>query len=176
MIESGPDFENGLIKDTYLKMFASAKKSIKLTTPYLILEPELMAAIKIAAFSGVRIQLMVPGKHDFFTVGFATKSYYEPLLKMGVEIYEYKDKFIHAKTLMIDDVLASVGTVNIDPRSLNLNFEATAIFENSTVKDVVKTFNNDIRLSVQITSEEWHKRGIFKRIAQGWFNLFSPMF
>jgi len=176
VIESGPDFENGLIKDTYLKMFASAKKSIKLTTPYLILEPEMMAAIKIAAFSGVKIQLMVPGKHDYFTVGYATKSYYEPLLKMGVEIYEYENKFIHAKTLMIDDVLASVGTVNIDPRSLNLNFEATAIFENDTVKDVVKTFNDDIQLSKRVTVEEWRQRGIFTRIAQGWFNLFSPMF
>lgn len=176
VIESGPDFENGLIKNTYLKMMASAKKSIKITTPYLILEPEMMAALKIAAYSGVQIQLMVPGKHDYFTVGYATKSYYEPLLKMGVEIYEYEDKFIHAKTLMIDDLLASIGTVNLDPRSLNLNFEATAIFENATVNDAVKTFNDDLKLSHRVTVEEWRKRGIFTKIAQGWFNLFSPMF
>jgi len=176
VIESGPDYEMGLIKDVYLKMISSAKTSIKITTPYLIIEPELMAALRIAAYSGVHIQLMVPGKHDYFTVGFATKSYYEPLLKMGVSIYEYKNRFIHAKTLIIDDQLASVGTVNLDPRSLNLNFEATSIFENDTVKDMVKTFNLDLKISKQITNEEWRKRGIFTRIAQAWFNLFSPMF
>ncbi|MGE4572695.1 MAG: cardiolipin synthase [Candidatus Izemoplasmatales bacterium] len=176
VIESGPDFESGLIKHVYLKMITEAKKSIKLTTPYLILEPEIMAALKVAAHSGVRIQLMVPGKHDYIAVGYATKSYYEPLLKMNVEIYEYEDKFIHAKTLMIDDALASVGTVNIDPRSLNLNFEATAVFVNKTVDDLVRTFNEDLLISKRITKEEWRKRGIFTRIAQGWFNLFSPMF
>jgi cardiolipin synthase len=135
-----------------------------------------MAALKIAVHSGVEITLIVPGKHDYFAVGFATKSYYEPLLKMNVKIYEYEDRFIHAKTLIIDEKLASVGTVNIDPRSLNLNFEATAIFENSTVKDVNNTFNEDLKKSKEITKEEWRKRGIFTRIAQGWFNLFSPMF
>ncbi|MFP4478492.1 MAG: cardiolipin synthase [Candidatus Izemoplasmatales bacterium] len=176
ILESGPDYEQGLIKDTYLKMFTEAKESIKITTPYLIIEPELMAAIKIASNSGVKIQLMVPGLHDYFTVGFATKSYYEQLLKVGVSIFEYKQRFIHSKVLIIDDKLASVGTVNMDPRSLNLNFEVTAIFENSTVKDLVKSFNDDIEKSIQIKKEEWRKRGIFTRMAQGWFNLFSPMF
>lgn len=176
LIESGPDYEVGLIKDVYLKMMSSAKESIKITTPYLILEPEIMAAIRLASYSGVKIQLMVPGLHDFFTVGFATKSYYETLLKLGVEIYEYRDRFIHAKTLIIDDKIASCGTVNLDPRSLNLNFEATAIFENSTVDDMVKTFNEDLKISDRINPEEWRKRGIFTRIAQACFNLFSPMF
>jgi cardiolipin synthase len=176
LIESGPDYEEGLIKDVYLKMISSAKESIKITTPYLILEPEMMAAIRLASNSGVTIQLMVPGLHDYFTVGYATKSYYESLLKMGVEIYEYTNRFIHAKTLIVDDAIASVGTVNLDPRSLNLNFEATAIFENSTVKDMVDTFNEDLKISTKINAEEWRKRGIFTRIAQAWFNLFSPMF
>ncbi|MDA3931811.1 MAG: cardiolipin synthase [Tenericutes bacterium] len=176
VIESGPDYEQGLIKDVYLKMFTMAKKSIKITTPYLIIEPELMAAIKIASNSGVKIQLIVPGKHDYFTVGFATNSYYEQLLKFGVRIYEYNERFIHSKVLIIDDKLASVGTVNIDPRSLNLNFEVTAIFENSTVDELVKSYNEDLENSLEITKEKWRKRGIFKRIAQGWFNLFSPMF
>jgi len=176
VLESGPDYEQGLIKDVYLKMFTEAKESIKITTPYLIIEPELMAAIKIASNSGVKIELMVPGLHDYFTVGFATKSYYEQLLKVGVSIYEYKERFIHSKVLIIDDKLASVGTVNMDPRSLNLNFEVTAIFENSTVNDLVKSFNDDIEKSIKINKEEWRKRGIFKRMAQGWFNLFSPMF
>lgn len=176
VIESGPDFENGLIKDVYLKMIVNAKKSIKIVTPYLIIEPELMAALKIAAKSKVQIELLVPGQHDFFTVGYATKSYYEQLLKFGAKIYEYKDAFVHSKILIADDEIASVGTVNIDPRSFHLNFEATCIFENEAVKDLVKSFQADIKKSTSITLEDWQKRNRLERIIQGWFNLFSPMF
>jgi len=176
VIESGPDFENGLIKDVYLKMIVRAKKSIKIVTPYLIIEPELMAVLKIAAKSNIKIELLVPGKHDFFTVGFATKSYYEQLLRIGVKIYEYTNIFVHSKILIIDDTLASVGSVNLDPRSFHLNFEVTTIFENQAVKDLVKSFNVDLTKSTNINLEDWKKRNIFARLAQGWFNLFSPMF
>jgi cardiolipin synthase len=176
IIESGPDFENGLIRDTYLKMIVTAKKNIKITTPYLIIEPEFMSALAIAAKSGVKIQLLVPGKHDFFTVGFATKSYYEQLLMLGVEIYEYKETFVHSKILIIDDLLASVGSVNIDPRSFHLNFEVTAIFINKAVHDLVSSFQEDIKKSLRIELADWRKRSITQRIIQGWFNLFSPMF
>jgi len=176
IIESGPDFESGLIKDVYLKMIVRAKKNIKIVTPYLIIEPELMAALKVAAKSNVEIELLLPGKHDFFTVGFATKSYYEQLLIIGVKIYEYTDIFVHSKILIIDDQLASVGSVNLDPRSFHLNFEVTSIFENKAVNDLVLSFKNDLTKSTNIKLEEWQKRNIFARIAQGWFNLFSPMF
>ena len=176
VIESGPDFENGLIKDVYLKMIAKAKKSIKIVTPYLIIEPEIMSVLKIAAKSGVNIEFLLPGKHDYFTVGYATQSYYEQLLLIGINIYEYKDTFVHSKILVIDDKVASVGSVNLDPRSFHLNFEVTSIFENDAVKDLVKSFNDDLKKSDSITLKEWQKRGILIRIIQGWFNLFSPMF
>ena len=176
VIESGPDFESGLIKDVYLKMIVRAKKTLKIVTPYLIIEPELMAAIKIAAKSGVEIELLLPGKHDYFTVGYATQSYYEQLLLIGVKIYEYQDTFVHSKILIIDNKVASVGSVNLDPRSFHLNFEVTSVFENDAVKDLVKSFKNDLTKSKQIDLKQWQKRSILKRIIQGWFNLFSPMF
>ncbi len=176
VIESGPDYENGLIRDAYLKMISKAKQSIKIVTPYLIIEPELMASIAIAAKSGVEIELLVPGKHDYFTVGYATQSYYEQLLILGVRIYEYRNTFVHSKILIIDDILASVGSVNLDPRSFHLNFEVTCIFENSAVKDLVNSFKEDLEKSNRIDLKNWQKRGIIIRIVQGWFNLFSPMF
>ncbi|MFA7075052.1 MAG: cardiolipin synthase [Candidatus Izemoplasmatales bacterium] len=176
VIESGPDFENGLIKDVYLKMIARAKKNVKIVTPYLIIEPEILSALKIASKSGIKIELLLPGKHDYFTVGFATQSYYEQLLLIGVKIYEYTNTFVHSKILIIDDKVASVGSVNLDPRSFHLNFEVTSVFENDSVDDLVKSFINDISKSKQVELKEWQKRGIIKRIVQGWFNLFSPMF
>ena len=157
-------------------MITSAKKSVKIVTPYLIIEPEIFAAIKVAVKSGVNIELLLPGKHDYFAVGLATQSYYEQLLMIGVKIYEYDEVFVHSKILIIDDELASVGTVNIDPRSFHLNFEVTCIFENSAVKNLVNSFNDDLTKSINISLESWKKRSVLSKIIQGWFNLFSPIF
>jgi len=176
IIESGPDFENGLIRDVYYKMLHRAKKSIKIVTPYLIIESELMLALQIAAKSGVKIELLVPGKHDYVAVGYATESYYEQLLRLGVEIYEYSDHFVHSKILVIDDELASVGSVNFDPRSFHLNFEVTTIFENDAIQKVVESFVDDLKKSNKVLLERWKKRGHVARIIQGLFNLFSPIF
>lgn len=176
VVESGPDFENGLIKDIYLKMINHAKKSIKIVTPYLIIEPEMMLAMKIAVQSGVIVQILVPGLSDTKTAGFATKSYYEALLSFGVEIYEYKDHFVHSKILVIDDIICSLGSVNFDPRSFHLNFEVTSIFSNKATQDVVHSFHQDLEKSIKIDIETWNKRGLFVRLAQGLINLFSPLF
>jgi len=176
VMESGPDFENGLIRDVYIKLIHHAKKSIKIVTPYLIIEPELMTAIKIALRSGVDVTLLVPGKHDYVMVGYATLSYYEQLLSLGVRIFEYRDHFVHSKVLIIDDELASVGSVNFDPRSFHLNFEVTGIFQNHAVRDLTNAFSNDLLVSNEIILDEWKKRSIFKKLLQGLFNLFSPIF
>ncbi|MFH0993188.1 MAG: cardiolipin synthase [bacterium] len=176
VIESGPDFENGLIKEVYLKMINSAKRSIKISTPYLIIEPEMMIALKIAAQSGVDIDILVPGKSDYAMVGFATRSYYQTLLEYGIHIHEYTDTFVHAKFMIIDDCLASVGSVNFDPRSFHLNFEVTSIFANAAVDDLVRAFANDMEHAPAIDLENWKKRGFMKRFIQGLFNLFSPLF
>lgn len=176
ILESGPDFEVGLIKDAYFKMIAQAKQSIRIVTPYLIIEPDMMTALRIAAKSGILIQLLVPGKHDFAMVGSATRSYYEQLLGYGVRIYEYKDRFVHSKILIIDDQTASVGSVNFDPRSFHINFEVTAVFSNESVLDLVRSFEEDIAHSVQIKPEDWKKRSFLTRLVQGFFNLFSPIF
>ena len=176
IVESGPDFENSLIRNIYYKMINNAKQSIKIVTPYLIIESELMLAIEMAIKSGVEVSLLVPGKHDYIAVGFATESYYEQLLRLGVKIYEYDKHFVHSKILIIDDTLASVGSVNFDPRSFHLNFEVTSIFENKAVNKLVKSYNEDLSKSNQILLDEWKKRSIITRIIQGLFNLFSPIF
>ncbi|MCK5731698.1 MAG: cardiolipin synthase, partial [Tenericutes bacterium] len=159
-----------------IKMINKAKKSIKIVTPYLIVESEIMLALEIAIKSGIEVKLLVPGKHDYIAVGYATESYYENLLDLGVKIYVYTQHFVHSKILIIDDQLASVGSVNFDPRSFHLNFEVTAIFENQAVNDLVVSFNDDLDKSNEILKEQWKKRGIITRIIQGLFNLFSPIF
>ncbi|HOW37796.1 MAG TPA: cardiolipin synthase [Bacillota bacterium] len=176
VVESGPDFENGLIKDVYLKMISSAKKSIKIVTPYLIIDPELMSALKIAVKSGVDVTFLVPGMSDRMMVGFATKSYYEPLLNYGIKIFELTGHFVHSKIMVIDDTVASVGSVNFDPRSFHINFEVTAVFANRAVDDVVTAFSADLSRSTAVSETIWQKRGFFRRVIQGLVNLFSPLF
>ena len=175
VVESGPDYENMIIKDIYFKMINSAKRTIKIQTPYLILEPEMLQALKNAAKSGVIVEIIVPGKPDKVFMNLATKSYYDVLLETGVRIYEYKNVFIHSKVMIIDDYLASVGTVNFDPRSFNLNFEATAIIRDSSVDQLVYDFYEDRNRSNEILLNEWRKRPIFVKILQGFINLFSPI-
>lgn len=175
IIESGPDFENRKIRDVYFKMINNAKKSIKIVTPYLIIESELMLAIKTARNSGVQVDLLVPGKHDYKAVGYATESYYDQLLRIGVKIHIYRKHFVHSKILIVDDEIASVGSVNFDPRSFHLNFEVTSIFENKAVDDLVKSFNEDLTVSDEVIFEEWKRRSIATKIIQGLINLFSPV-
>lgn len=176
VLESGPDFEVGLIKDAYLKMITSAQKSIRISTPYLIIEPEMMSALKIAAKSGVEVIFLVPGLSDRAMMGYATRSYYEQLLSYGIRIFEYSGHFVHSKVLLVDGEIASVGSVNFDPRSFHINFEATGIFENAAVGSVASAFAEDLTKSREITAEEWRKRGFFRRFIQGLVNLFSPLF
>jgi len=175
IIESGPDYEVGLIKDVYLKMISSAKRTIKITTPYVVTEPEMLSALKIASKSGVEISFVVPGKNDNIVAGFSTRSYYEPLLAFGVRIFEYSDHFVHSKILIIDDEIASAGSVNFDARSFLINFEVTAVFANAAVGDLVNQFTKDMNQSKEITEKEWKKRGFLRRFIQGLVNLFSPL-
>jgi len=175
VLESGPDYEEPIIKQVYFKMITDAKKSIKITTPYLMLEPEMLYALQTAAESGISVTILVPGKPDKFWVNQATKSYYEVLLQKGVEIYEYTNVFVHSKVLIIDDKIASVGSVNFDPRSFNINFEATVLIENASVKDLVHDFAQDLSKSTRIELTEWRKRSLINKIFQGFANLFTPL-
>jgi cardiolipin synthase len=175
VVESGPDYENMIIKDLYFKLFNMAARSIKIETPYLILEPEMLQALTNAVKSGVSVEIIVPGKPDKLIMYWATKSYYEELLKNGIRIYEYKKVFIHSKVVIVDDQIASIGTVNIDPRSFNLNFEATAILKNDSVDELIYDFYEDRNHSQEIILNEWRKRSFASKVIQGFVNLFSPI-
>ncbi len=175
IVESGPDYETCIIKDVYFKLIVSAKNSIKIASPYLAIEPELMQAIKIAVKSGVKVEILVPGKGDKFLFFQGTRSYYDELLYNKVKIYEYRNCFMHSKYLIVDDEICSLGTVNFDFRSFNLNYEATALFNGEEAKKMGKIFNEDIKISEEINYDTWKKRSVIKKIVQGIINLLSPL-
>ena len=103
-------------------------------------------------------------------------SYFQELLEVGVEIYEYTRGFMHAKILIVDDEILGLGTANMDLRSFNHNFELTAlVFEDKIVDKAIEAFSDDLAFSRKIDLEEFNKRGLIQRSKESICRLFSPL-
>jgi cardiolipin synthase len=174
IVPSGPEYSYPPIRNLYVKMINNAKRSIKIMTPYLVPDNELITSLIIASRGGVDISIIVPGIPDKKYVYMITKSFFEELMNEGIKIYTMNNTFTHAKILIIDDQLASVGTYNLDHRSARINFEATALLYRQGVKELVDDFAQDLKLSTQVDLQVWKKRGVITRIIEGTLALFSP--
>ena len=178
IVSSGPDlFEIDEIKFGYLKMINRAKKYIYIQTPYLILDATLLDALKLASMSGVDVRIMIPSKPDHPFVYWATYSYAGELLKFGARIYTYdKGSFLHAKTIVIDDEVCSIGTSNMDIRSFELNFEVNAFIYSKDVSiSQRKIFEDDITKSKELTLDIYNNRSNKIRIKESISRLISPI-
>ncbi len=177
ILDDGPDSKRGVLKDVYFKAIMEAQQQVLLATPYLVPDSEILESLKIAALSGVKVKILVPGKPDKKLVYQATMSYFEELLESGCEIYFYGKNFMHSKIMVIDDHIASIGTTNIDFRSFHLHFENTAIlYKDPTIKEIIASFDDDIRVSRKVDPEQWKKRNYYKRFIETFARLFSPLF
>ncbi len=176
IVTSGPDSEWEQIKNGYIKLITSAKKSIFIQTPYFVPDASLLDSLRIAALSGIDVRIMIPNKPDHMFVYWATFSYIGELLKAGARIFIYENGFIHAKTIVVDDELSSVGTANIDVRSFRLNFEVNAfIYDRLISKNLGDIFENDLHLSRELTIEEYQKRTVKIRLKESVSRLLSPI-
>jgi len=173
---SGPDEDWEQIKYGYLKMISSAKESIYIQSPYFIPDQAFLDSIKIAALGGVDVNIMVPNKRDHPFVYWATLKNVASLLEAGVNVYHYDNGFLHSKTLVIDDEVASVGTANMDNRSFTLNFEVNAfIYDEGVARSLKQAFINDMKLSNKLTSEAYAKRNLLVKFKEGISQLLSPI-
>ena len=176
IITSGPDNSEEAIKSNYVKMINSAKKSILIQTPYFVPDASVFEAIKIAAISGVDVKIMIPCKPDHPFVYWATFWYCGGLLQYGVKVYTYEFGFLHAKTLVVDGIVASVGTANFDMRSFKLNFECNSIiFDTKTSGILQDIFTEDLNYSVELTRELYLERGIIIRFKESVSRLLAPL-
>lgn len=176
LVASGPDTQYQQIKNGYIKMIYSARKTISLQTPYFVPDESLMTALKIAALSGVDVRIMLPSKPDHFFVYWATHSYLGELLAGGVKCYMYEKGFLHAKTLVIDGKVASVGTANVDIRSFKLNFEMNAfIYDTQTSAKLQRIFEDDVKHCTQLTEQVYANRPIINRLKESISRLLSPI-
>lgn len=176
IVSSGPDDENEHIKQGYLKMINSAKEYIYIQTPYFIPDQSIFEALKIAAVSGVDVRIMIPNKPDHVFVYWATFSYVGELLKYGAKIYIYDNGFMHAKTIVVDDEIASVGTCNFDIRSFSLNFEVNAfIYDHEFSYYMKEVFIDDMKFSERLNLNLYSNRSIAIKMKESISRLFSPL-
>lgn len=176
IVSSGPDDAWQHIKYGYLKMITSAKHSIYIQTPYFIPDHSFLEALKIAALSGVKVNIMIPNKPDHPFVYWATYSNAGELLKAGAKIFIYENGFIHTKMVVIDDEVASVGTANMDVRSFELNFEVNAfIYDRQIAEKLRNTFEEDVKVSSELTEEIYSQRVLWIKIKESISRLISPI-
>lgn len=159
----------------YLQILNQAKDYVYINTPYLIVDDSMVSALTLAAKRGVDVRIITPHKWDKWAIHMTTRSYYRELVKAGVKIYEYTNGFNHSKTFVSDDCTATVGTTNLDFRSLYLHFECGALLFNcKAVSQVKEDFLNTLTICQPITEEDC-RHNVFVRLFQDILRLFAPL-
>ena len=173
--DSPVDVEN-VGANVYMNMISQAQKYVYISTPYFVVDDEMLKTITNAAKSGVDVRIVLPHIPDKKMVNQATKSYYTRLIKSGVKVYEYKRGFNHSKIVVSDDKIATVGSVNFDYRSFYLSYECGVwMYNTETVADVLADFNNMINESIKISLEDCRVTP-FTRALRALIAAFAPLF
>lgn len=176
IVTSGPDTKADSIRNGYEKLITRARKEIYIQTPYFVPDDGLLKSLKVAALSGVDVNIMIPQKRDHPFVHWASLSFLGELLEWGVKAYLYEGGFLHSKVVLSDDYLSSVGTANFDIRSFELNFEVNAfMFDEEINRKLKQDFYRDMEDSTQITKEMYDRRSAWVKIRESVSRLLSPL-
>ena len=163
-------------ENVYMQILNHAQNYVYITTPYLILDNEMVTALCLAAQSGVDVRIMTPHVPDKWYVHLVTRSHYRQLLEAGVRIFEYTPGFIHAKMFVSDDDTAIVGTTNVDFRSFYLHFECgVAFYLSPVVAQVKEDFLRTQNICEEITLEKERAIKAPVRILRSLLRAFAPL-
>lgn len=162
-------------EDVYLNIINQAHNYVYIMTPYLIIDNNMINALTLAAKRGVDVRLIIPGIPDKKLVYTLSESYVEPLVKGGVKVYKYTPGFVHSKVFVADNHIATVGTINLDYRSLYLHFECGLYMEDvKCIKDIKEDLDKTINKSHEVTKKE-ATPNIIKGMWQAVLRLFAPL-
>lgn len=163
-------------QSVYLNMISKARRYIYITTPYLIIDVATNTALCNAAKSGVDVRILTPHIPDKRYVFEVTRAHYPPLLDAGVKIYEYTPGFLHAKNFVVDDRFATVGTVNLDYRSLFLHFEdGVWLCEAPCIQDIRRDFEQTMAQSQPVTLRQFKHLNILLQLYRSILRVFAPL-
>ncbi len=175
-VSSGPDTTWHSIQYGYAKMIGEANKSVYIQSPYFVPDDSVLEAIRVAALSGIDVRIIIPAHPDHPFVYWAALSYLGELLKAGVKCYQYEKGFVHSKILMVDGLVASVGTANMDVRSFKLNFEVNAfIYSSETTQVLEAQFLKDLEDCSVIDMAWYERRGNMTKIKESVSRLLAPI-
>jgi len=176
VVSSGPDTAQHNILNAYIKMISEANNTIFIQSPYFVPDSSIFDALRIAALSGIDVRIMIPSKPDHPFVYWASLSYLGELVELGAKCYKYEKGFIHSKVIMIDTLLSSVGTANMDIRSFKLNFESNVfIYDQSVTMKLEEQFARDIEDSTRIEYDSYIRRGNLTKVRESLSRLLSPL-
>ena len=168
--------EERIAENVYLNLIHGANRSLYIMTPYLIITDEMTHALGLAAKRGVDVRIITPGIPDKKTVYAVTRSYYAGLARQGVRIFEYSPGFCHAKQCLCDGEIASIGTSNLDYRSLYHHFENNVLLYGcEAVKEIAEDFETLFPQCREVTEKYAGGRGGMLRTWQYILRLFAPL-
>lgn len=176
IVASGPDENLDAIHKLFFASIAGAHARVLLTTPYFVPDDPILSALTTAALRGADVRVLVPEIGDSAIVAAAARSYYPELVDAGVRIFEYRPAVLHAKTLVVDDDLAVVGTANTDNRSFRLNFEVVAaLYQKADCDALADVFEKDIASAREITAKDIERMPLGLRLVTSSARLLSPI-
>jgi cardiolipin synthase len=176
IVAGGPNRRDSAIHDTLYALITSARERVWITTPYFIPDSSIVMALKHAAMSGLDVRVIVPLVADTKLVHAATMSYVDQMLSYGVRFWQYERGFVHAKVVIIDRLMASVGTANMDIRSFFSNFELNAyLFDGERIDELERDFLQDLKDSREIELSSFRKRPRLVKAGQALARMLSPL-
>lgn len=173
-----PLSENSIVRDIYINIINNSKDYVYITTPYFAVDDDFFAALTNASRRGVDVRIITPHIPDKKYIFRVTQSYYKLLLDHNIKVYEYTPGFMHAKTIISDDKIATVGTVNFDYRSFYHNYECGVwLYKTDSIKEIKDDFEKTIEKSIEV-DDNFIKTNItwFKRLIGDVLKLFAPLF
>ena len=176
LLPSGPALDDEVLLQVLLTGIHNARESVMITTPYFVPDEALLQALKSAAKRGLDVTIIVPAKNDSRLADYAGRSFYLELLQAGVRLLLFKDGLLHTKTVIVDRHLVLIGSVNLDMRSIWLNFEATLIVDDEDFSaEVLSQIEQYRERSDHLTIDQWQKRPRYQRLLENLIQLASPL-
>ena len=176
IVSSGPDQEVPAIRDLFFAAIAGARHRIQLTTPYFVPDEAIVTALRTSALRGVSVRLLVPDRSDARMVNAAAQTFYDAVMEAGVRVHLYEPRMLHAKTLVVDDEIAVIGTANMDNRSFRLNFEVVAvIYGPDAARQLADQFQLDLEHARELTPADREKVPLPSRLLEAVARLFAPL-
>lgn len=176
IVNTGPADDNAHCSVLFTTLVDMARHRLWITSPYFVPDDVMVRALQAAALRGVDVRIILPGKADQRFVELASFTYYTHMTSCGVKLYRYRDRFMHQKVILVDDGLAGIGTVNLDNRSIYLNFEATGLVaDKGFAKQVEAMLITDLECSEEVQCEHFDCKPFHFRLAARIARLASPL-